>query len=502
MDITPVAPIETELTEKLEAEQIVIDLANLSLQICTSLALDKNAEATEDDKSSAKTKLDSLIETVYKQYTTRAPKLLKSRTDFDNAKSVRAIRKKELELPKVKIEHSPDFNIREVVLFLGKIHPENAHEMRTFLESLIQYGENLEFSDDDFKNALNACFTGTLKQQFLLQKSDTFANIAKWFDTVYAEKRDFRTAEKDVKEFKRKKGESIEVFFKRYQLTAKVVDDFLPENEKFYTTTMHKLNLMEQVLLDPAKTEYIKWKDRYRDSALPNSFEDHLSVAYNSERYHGCLPTKDIPVSHSSRSNYAKLLSHENFIVETRSKKQFQPLPVKKKPKKRQTRPASAKAFDPSKSSGDRPAFYNAHKQKPNPGPRITRSFDGPSHKPLVKQRFPNKQFHTRPQIQPHFYHKSRVSNMPRVHARRKLDRNTNNKQGKFCLKCGVRKGADRTKLKFSHSSRDCRNYPTFCKTLCPFCLQVKGIEAYHPINQCRLKKKQQAATDHYRKKR
>ena len=221
--------------------------------------------------------LEKYLEIVQNTYEKNAKPLQDKMTELERAQRIRTVRKNDLILPdKFAAVNSRNFCLKDVVLLLGKIGPDNAHDMRHFLDSLISYGSTMNFSENDYKNSLSACFEGTLKEQYLDMRTESFEFISTWMDTVYNVPLDFRTAEKKIRKFFRRKDETITVFFKRYSLLAKKVDNLLPENEQFYTTIMHKLNLMEQVLLEPAKSEYVKWKDRFRDSALPNNFDEHL----------------------------------------------------------------------------------------------------------------------------------------------------------------------------------------------------------------------------------
>ena len=509
MDITPIVPLEKELQKQLSNERSMLDIAQLSIQICNALKIEFT-EASKDERAKAIQEIEKYLEYVQKHYDENAKDVQDKMTELTRAQQIRDVRKNDLVLPKTyALVHSKNFCIKDVVMLLGKIGPENAHEMRHFLDTLISYGISMSFSENDFKNSLNACFEGTLKEQYLDMREESFKYISTWMDTVYNVPLDFRTAEKKIRKFFRRKDETITVFFKRYSLLAKKVDNFLPENEKFFTTTMHKLNLMEQVLLDPAKSEYIKWKDRFRDSALPNNFEEHLAVAYNCEKYHNCVPTKNINISHNGTSSYAKLMpAQESFVMTTRSKtKETGQTPVVtsipkaiKRTRKKVYKASHNKQIDPEKASGDRPSFFNARKTKPNPGPTIPNKF----HRTPPRQgnpKSPTKSFSTpKARTQPP-RGKNFQQKFPRVIARRKLFAG-NSPQGTYCMKCGVKRGVDKTQIRFSHSSRDCRNYPSYCKTLCPYCLQVKGLEAYHPLDMCRQKKRQQSETAKYHKRR
>ena len=532
MDLKTTLPYDEEYEASLTLEQNILDIGRLAIDLYKTTP-------PKFDSEEKQLQCQDNVKKLVKYCKDTTASLEQKWNTFNESKSLKTHRLDELYIPKEIKEHCQQFKIQDAITILGRIGDEKAHTMRAFLDAMFQYGENLNLSWEDYKAILSACFEGTLKQQFLIQKKDSLKDIVTWFDTVYHRPDEFHTLDKQLKKFCRYANEPVHIFLKRYDLLARRADSLLPSDQKFFTTNLHKQNLIELALQEPARTDYKKWKNRYFDGGFSISIEECTRQAGILEKYHNCIPTVKVPLYKDSSTAYANLNTTAEVHIATRAFQKTNPsslLPHTELDKviKRTKKPAPRTVIDPHRSSTQAPSYFNnrdAHSQNVNkrnlvkqptvpfstrpkfqpnrslpsttfrgrtlgkgsfqtpiskrlPYPRNI--FSPPTPRPTGRSPFmPNKQT----SIPSRFVKAPNSGGYPRIPP---LVKPGAQNPAFFCLRCGIRKGGNRTAITSDHITRNCHFYPP-CNTLCPFCLQVKGIEAYHEVNRCLSWKRQRS---------
>lgn len=552
MDLNLALPYDEEYETQLQIEQNMLNIAKLTLDLQNSspakFKSEVENEACKDN-----------VKVLSKYYKDTSEALAKKWQHFNEGKILKTHRKDDLIIPKDTKVHAVGFNIKDAIMILGHLTDEKSSQMRSFLDAMFQFGENLKLSHEDYKNIFAACFQGTLKQQFLMQKKDTFSAICTWFDTVYHRPDEFHTLDKQLKQFVRKSGEPIHIFLTRYELLAKKADSLLPNDQKFFTTKLHVQNLIELALQEPARTDYKKWKNRYFDGGFSTPLTECIRQAGIMEKYHNCIPNVDTPLYKDPTTAYANLNTHvelqSNVMTRTVQKNAQEPLLTLdnlSKPIRKKKRPALKSDIDPQRATSQVPSFYRDSLNKmnnpqrpptrpnfqtnPKRPPFLTRnihrggSYRGnqrgrgqPPRNPMNRFQVPqipnyqrgsgrggfrrtgpprgrlpygaNPRYNQRETaIPPQFFKQQQRSHLP--YRNPTLVKPPSQPPGLYCLRCGVKKSSNKSPIINDHATRNCYLYP-FCDTICPYCIQVSGIEAFHKMEHCLLKKRQQQSNMH-----
>ena len=531
MDFKASLPYDEEYGQQLKAEENILKIARLTLD------LHEANPPTYPEKKVAEGRKQTFLD-LEKFYDAAVVDLDKKKTAYAESTILKTHRKDVLDIPADTKVHSTQFNLKDAITILGKVNEETSGNIRSFFDSMFDYGKNIKLSYADYKNILATCFEGKLKQQFLAQKDDDLKVIVEWFDTVYHRPDEFHVLDKQLKSFMREGNEAIHIFITRYKHTAKRADALLPSDQKFFTTNMHLQNVIEMALQGQARIDYKKWKNRYFDGGFTISLEECIRQAGLLERFHSCIPEKPVPLYQNVDPTSAYGTYNTNVDIQVNAltragqKQAQQPMLTLNdlpKPAKRNVKKVTARnGIDPNRSSAQAPSFFNNRDsysqmqrnrvgraptlptvvKRPLPSLR-QQTVSLPMKGRMVRQpqlaRTPltSRQFGKgvspptpRPQGRPRFpINGNRRTSLPQRFVRGSYPRLAPNipplvhqrqdRQPRYCLRCGVRKGANRSQIFSSHHTKDCYLYPR-CDTLCPYCLQVNGIEAYHYATACR----------------
>ena len=515
--INPMLDNETE--RAIQYEYNITNLQKLTLQVCDLLSQDVEIpeDETPEQKAERQKPLKDQMKKVMSGLRNHEEEAERRYLAYVAAENTKNTRLDQFTVPEVAEENSDYFSLKDVTQIAGKVDSNSCRQpgrMRAFISTLFQYGQTQAFSERQYKNALAVCLEGHLYEEYNHIRDKSLKDIIEWFDTVYHQPTDIAQLEAEMEKFVRRRNETVIVFFKRYDVLAEKTDALLPETQKYYSLPTHKLDLLIKVLQEPGKSEYIKWKNAMRKTCLPEDVEAHIKQAAYYEEYHNCLPTHDFSIhgdspikyGHKTRDVEAHTLTRSN--AKSATSEDFKSIPYKGKRKSR-TPSTPRSNIDPIKSTTDRPNFFlnRRSRSKSVDSPRSARNVTPKSNpigflrsrrpiiqprritfSPLPPSRSPHRnKFRGNPNRSIMKHHVRRVFSQPM------------GRRPKYCNRCGVKRGVDKTKVQGTHISRDCRFYKQYYPQMCPFCLQTKGLEAYHPLHLCRFKKVADQNTNRYR---
>ena len=545
MELDPVAPTHRINGRKVEDERFLLSIANLSLTLAQNANLPERADWTEEEQEVYNDTFNYLTETLDE----KQERYEDQRARFQESEVLRRVRKDALVMPD-DLEGNNRIPMKDLIESVGKVDENNTNDIKAFFRRLFQYGQNHDFSYNNYKIALSTCLQGKLYEEFIAMEEDEFPAIANWFYNVYNRPQELTDLEQKLRNFERKASEPIDVFMDRYIIPCKQADALMPEEHKHYSRDSNKLKVLRAAMLEPARKEFLMWLRNQFDGGLSYTYEDSLNKCWYLERYHQCLPKQPYIVSVDGQS----LLEPVNSNVEEgdeeahpamrtgRTNRSTDPYPVRNNNNK-----AADNNFplpvDPNRSFSNRTSFYNnkANKNKSNYNATNKSSFKrnnrnrdrqrgrsganrsrGANNGNRGKRGNNSKWFVTPPQNSgnnnnnnsnynnnPNNSSNYRQKNFPRQdnsqRGRGNSRGNNSNRgrgrssrggynsrsqlrQGWFCLRCGIYDGdMEKTKrLGSTHTTDYCPIYPTWSNEFCKFCLRY-GIKANHWGADCRL---------------
>ena len=274
---------------------------------------------------------------------------------------------------------------KELKTAVGELNDENKHNIKSFCNRLYTYGQREDFDYNDYKAALSILFNGQLLTELSQMNKEDFPYIINWFYEVYHIPETLSTLKLQLRNFVRTPNEPINICMKRYQLPARRADNHLPENEKHYDTPRHLSQVVQKFVQEPAKSHLIKWKNYQLESGRSFTYDELLDKALQLERYHACIPNKEIShlpayeetdfVSPDSdhEIHSSELLPPENNTSSISSSQENNT--AVKRPKIRNSKPylrhvdksSIREHIDPVKATGNRPSYYNSQNHRDQP---------------------------------------------------------------------------------------------------------------------------------------
>ena len=488
---------------------MIEQMINIIMLFNTTVQLQKNQEV--DLKN-----VEEIQENALAFVDKYGPYLRKAKASLALGEETKILRQDILIIPDDTGEHSKDYDTNTVIKVCGKVNPSNAEDqMRNYFRKLFEHGKNLRFSHADYMQCLNSCLEGELYSELtiMLKKKKTFPEIVKFFDDIYYKPQTFEDYEEKLANFTRKPGEKIDIFMKRFLLQAEHADSLLPPHQQHFTTEVHKLALLEKVLLEPAKSEYIRsTREKERNHTYLN-YDIQLAEAVHHEAYNDSVPVVEQPVSQYLHFLYShrKQGNHSANAI-TRSQNQGKPLESlptggKKKPKKSVF--DKNRDIDPYKSTTDMSRFYNAGEPKgPASAPPVAKPKKNGKGKKKQNQQSGSGQgspfYRTKgngqgknrgkgnkksQQANPQFTgsfnapqgkKKSGKYNSRPVHVQD--DRRT---RVKYCVRCGTKRGKPNDHTPTDHMAINCPHYHKYCDENCSYCYDNKQLLAFHKDEDC-----------------
>ena len=491
---------------------------------------------SEDSTEREKEYYADLLPATLAEQTDRQEALTKCELVLAESEIVRNSREDKLEIPDDRETTNPDLNVKDLKSFVGILDQSSSSNIKAFFCRLFQYGKTCNYSHENYKAALAACFQGTLLDQyFALCKTDmTFTALAEWFYQVYYRPNNLRTFENEMKHFQRLAGEPLDVFMKRFEVIAQQADALLPSNQAYYTTDRHKLKIIEKIIQNPAKLEYLKWRGTQDDGGLAYSFEKSVKQATDYEAFANCLPTSAINIDtldvvtdlSALQLNSSTPASEANPAIKGRrhtsqAKNNTNPYGKGKNPN-----------IDPQRAGGPRASFYPSRSQsEPRQSAPASGTTKGDAYRPSMSRGFkfssrgnsrgrggfrgsrghfkpgnrggrapsePAQYSYSNPSDyknppQQFSYRGNRGGNSGNRGSYRNSRGNFNNNRGQnpvrknwFCLKCGVYPDIEKTKrVGSTHTTKFCPIYKHWNNEFCSYCLGHKGLRANHYPKHC-----------------
>ena len=314
MDLTPTTlSYDEEFKGRLDTEEQLVQVTRL----CLDLVNKANLEPAEDADEEVKKIYEELKESrklVEKKNNNLAEAVAKKNEKYEASKELRLTRLDEIYIPPCAEQNSQHFKITDVIHAVGKIGNERPIPMRLFLESLFQLGANLDFSENNYRTSLSACFEGELKSQFMSLKGEPFEEMIRWFDNVYHTPDDFSKYDESLANFERYADEPLRIFMKRYALLAKQADRLLPTEHKWYTTLIHRHNILHLATQEPARAVFGKWKNRTFNGGFTDQIDRCIEQAQEFEEVYNCVPRKSLIVSKQQAANAYKSYAQLNEV--------------------------------------------------------------------------------------------------------------------------------------------------------------------------------------------
>ena len=523
MDLDPTLPFENSYSDFVDQSKQFDDVTKLALTIARNLAIQFEDEGA---RKSYQTLVQD-IETYDKKY---SDLLTKHITTITESKDLKQKRQDELKLPEYADVSADCLYLKDIKDSVGMLNKSNVQHIKFFFHRLFLIGKQYKFSEDNYKTAFAACLEGPLLEEFIAMEQKPFSEIAQWYYRIYNRSVTFTHYDKELKNFRRYAKEPIDITMARYSVPASRADSMLPNLQKFFTTDMHKLDVLQRFLCEPAYSDFFKWRNRKLDGGFYTSYEDSLNKAVDIEKYHECYPTSEMSIrqegqlygslGHDANSNVVQL----NAAIKGRQKKSSM-MPYSRNRPSRPNPKAPNPSIDPIRSTAPRPSFYNNRKQAPNPvPPAATRPLQAPSRDQFMKERFDRVQQGPNPNRRPvnMFGRKRNWSNntnrfQPNQNAgtfkrnsfrRNNSMRNNNNnrsfsrnlqtphsfnrlanlhkpvKNNLYCLRCGISKDISRNKGT-DHTTSSCPHYRRYNSHNCTYCLTHKNLEAKHFARDC-----------------
>ena len=350
MDIPdPTTPINVAYERYVNEEKHTIALSN----ICSSLAaiVLRSDHADEAQEATFRNELHKLNTSLAEKVSS----IQEKQERLDKSKELSERRKDKIVLPLDK-SGATHFNLRDLKGFVGDLDKDPHTNFKPFYLRLKQYGENQDFSWENYKSALSACFDNELLEQYLQMENSSLDTILTWFWRVYHRPADIKIHETKLRTLERFSQEPIDVFMERYNLYAMQADKLLPPSEQLYTNTTHSVKIMEKALTGTAKKEFIKWRTRQMDGGLFFTYKDSVQKAVDIERDNSSLPKQSFFIDCTNSSPEINQVELNAAISKPRQR--YSPYTP-------QPRPNRA-VVDHNKAQGNRASFYHNLKKTQN----------------------------------------------------------------------------------------------------------------------------------------
>ena len=452
---------------------------------------------------------------------------------YKSSKKLKRVRQDELLVPDEKENYKYPLPMKEIKVFVGVIDENLNQSIKDYFGKLFMWGmeEGNRYSHRNYKLIMLATMKGEMYRQFLRMQERPLQEIVDWFMKVYHRNTTFASCEEDLINFKRLAGEEIDCTMYRYLLSASEADKYLPRNEKYFTTEMHCLQVLERALRNPAYQDYIVWRDEQLEWGFEFEISECIKEAKRLERKFKCVPKSDIPlptrVFHERESREGDLTVNAvepdiEAYPAIKGRGKFQrPGPYSRNSGPYDKNPGTYNGnsnssnknqgpvgpMDPNKASSARAPYYTGRKEKEELRANLATDM-----KPRNKDKYnkfrkdwkkkENKKPWNKPEgnRQPKNYQNSpqysgnyRSRFPPREQGynnkngyRGKPDyRGKNIRKGLYCRKCGIMDDIEVSrKIGCDHTTQDCPNYKTLNPNHCPNCI-TKGLRANHWLRDC-----------------
>ena len=445
---------------------------------------------------------------------------------YNASQRIQRVRKQDVLVPKDVGGNIDNLNVKQVTGYVGVVDDSNSEEIRNLFTKLFLYGarQKKKFSHADYKVVLGGCLRGKLYEEFLFLEERPLQQTVDWFIRVYGKSSTYNDCEVDMKNFKRLSNESITTTMDRYFMAAVKADRYLPRNERYFTTEMHSLQVIERALQEPALSEYRLWRDEQLEYGFEFCVANCLEEAARLEKKFKAIPKHEVrvpvnvfeayePKSHSV-NNLDSAIEANPIVKGNRPKHRANPYPAKN-------------IVDPQKSFSPRANFYRdrnkargqsnrgeqqgvgqtrlatpkAPNMNPNPGQGSNKSnpaYNNIGLKPSHFRTFSNPSGSNRGQYggkrnrwsSRHDGNKGNQSintsrqnsgtKRPRLQSSEYKPVKLSRRKGWFCYKCGVHDDMEKTKdIGSDHMTPDCRNYIQWSNNYCHICM-ARGLKANH----------------------
>lgn len=284
----------------------------------------KFEEKIDDPTDTDKAEITSLQETITKYEKEK----LDIETKLNSISSIQRAKCNELIVPPDNKDGILiDLDYKNLFYVIGRIGPNNKHDMINFFKKLFSFGTEKHFSHANYKQACLSLMEGFLLTELFDIYNTPFENIVNHFSKIYGITETLSDLEEKIKNFTRKPNESIESCLLRYCHLASKCHKHYPIELQTLLNQQNKI----RVLLKNANPETAIELRKLQHVAIENgefiSFENLLEQAKTLEIINSHIVSPIAQENHFDPQNSAKTRKqqrveyYQNVLLPLRSRR-------------------------------------------------------------------------------------------------------------------------------------------------------------------------------------
>ena len=186
--------------------------------------------------------------------------------------------------------------MKKIKLFVGMIDENRNQAMQDYFAKLFIWGlkEGKGYSHTHYKLMMNATMAGKCFKYFLKWQNQPLQEIVNRFLSFFAKRETFQERVDKLLYFKRFEREDIECTMYRYLLLAFEADKDFSRDEKWYTTEIKSLQVLNRAIYGPVLSAYNSWKASRLQKGLNTNFGDSIAEVKRLERKLEGVPKREI----------------------------------------------------------------------------------------------------------------------------------------------------------------------------------------------------------------